>query len=301
VIFQRGGEEARRHQAKDGKISGMIARLIVGLMIFAASAAAHDLFLVVEGEGVRRRVCARIGEHFPESMNAVKLERIVRFRVSTGKEQLDLHGEVDEKAKQTCAFLRDGTARGGKVELLSTPNFIELDAKEFNPYIEGEGFSRIVALRKAAGKSEAPGRELYSRFAKAILPEDTEATRPMGHELEIVPLKDPSVLKKGEALPVRVLFRGKPLTGVQVSAVYAGAKLEGHVFPVSSTTDAKGEAKLELDRPGLWYARLIHMLPSAEAGGTITGSLGVRGASAIPAHDWRSFFATMTFTVPEKK
>jgi hypothetical protein len=287
-------KEYRRVRGNVSKFQGFTCLLFV----LALPAAAHDLFLVVEGTGDTRKVCARIGEHFPESMNAVKLERIVRFRLHIGQEVSNLRGEVNESAKQTCAFLRNGIAKGGKVELLSTPNFIELDAKEFNPYIEGEGFARVIALRKAAGKSQTPGRELYSRSAKSILPGDTAPSQPIGHELEIVPLKDPAKLKKGEALPLRVLFRGKPLIGVRVSVMYAGAKLVGHSFPVNSITNENGEANLKLDRPGLWYARLIHMLPSAEAGGPDTGSMGAGETKPQPAYDWRSYFATMTFVVP---
>jgi uncharacterized GH25 family protein len=79
-----------------------------------------------------------------------------------------------------------------------------------------------------------------------------------------------------------VMFRGQPLAGVKLSAMYAGAQTTGHEYPVSTTTDENGRAVLKLDRPGHWYARLIHMVPS---GGD-------------PDYDWRSFFATLVFEVP---
>ena len=100
----------------------------------------------------------------------------------------------------------------------------------------------------------------------------------------MVPLKNPADLMPGEALPVQVLFAGKPLAGVQIAAVYAGFKAKGHEFPVVTRTDSKGQAVLSLDRGGLWYARLIHMVP----------------AQGDPEVDWRSFFATVTFSIPTR-
>jgi hypothetical protein len=52
---------------------------------------------------------------------------------------------------------------------------------------------------------------------------------------------------------------------------------------VVTRTDAEGKATLKLDRGGLWYARLIHMVPAQDD----------------PDYQWRSFFSTMTFTVPQ--
>jgi hypothetical protein len=59
--------------------------------------------------------------------------------------------------------------------------------------------------------------------------------------------------------------------------------MKGHEFPVVTRTDAEGKATLKLDRGGLWYARLIHMVPAQDD----------------PDYQWRSFFSTMTFTVPQ--
>jgi len=166
------------------------------------------------------------------------------------------------------------------------PRYIRLEAKDFNSYIGGEGFAAVIAARRQNGKADAEGRELYSRFAKVVVGRGGSlATRPLGHVLEIVPEKDPATLASGEPLPVRVLFRGEPLAGVRVSAAYAGAEMKGHEFPVAAETDAEGRALLKLDRPGLWYARLIHMV----------------AAQDDPQIDWRSFFATLTFEVPAKK
>jgi uncharacterized GH25 family protein len=170
-------------------------------------------------------------------------------------------------------------------EIVVHPRFIRLDAKDFDSYIEGEGFNSVIAARRQSGKTNAEGRELYSRFSKLLIGRNGNlATRPLGHVLEIVPEKDPAMLAAGEPLPVQVLFRGKPLGGVRVSAAYAGAEMKGHDFPLTAETGPDGRVLLKLDRAGLWYARLIHMV----------------AAQDDPQIDWRSFFSTLTFEVPGK-
>ncbi|MGH9510404.1 MAG: DUF4198 domain-containing protein [Terriglobales bacterium] len=251
-------------------------------MTSTGSLFAHDMWLVTGVPGARGRVCARIGEHFPVSSNGVAADRVDIFQVRSEAGAKPLTGV--EGKKQLCAML-PASSPAGVAEIIVHPRFIRLDAKDFNSYIEGEGFASVIAGRKRDGKDNAEGRELYSRFSKLLVGKVGDlATRPLGHVLEIVPEKDPASLAAGEPLSVRVLFRGKPLAGVRVSAAYAGAEMKGHDFPVTAETDAQGRALLKLDRGGLWYARLIHMIPAQDD----------------PEVDWRSFFATLTFEIPGK-
>ncbi len=257
--------------------------ILAFLLLTASALPAHDLWLVTGVAGARGRVCARIGEHFPASSNGVTADRVEAFQVRAESGAGPLKGVAEKK--QFCAPLSAAGANG-VAEMMVHPRYIRLEAKDFNSYIAGEGFAAVIAARKASGKDGADGRELYSRFAKVVMGNaGGQATRPLGHVLEIVPEKDPAALAAGEPLTVQVLFRGKPLAGAHVSAAYAGAEMKGHDFPVTAETDAQGRALLKLDRTGLWYARLIHMV----------------AAEDDPQIEWRSFFATLTFEVPAKK
>jgi uncharacterized GH25 family protein len=246
--------------------TALLATFALTLTPFAA---AHDLYIVKDGD----RICVRVGEHFPASMDAMDPARL---------ETLTLNGQPlkpvkDEAAKQTCA---PSDAKSGIVQATVPPRFIRLAGKDFQGYVEDEGLKAAISGRK--GSEDQEGRELYSRYAKTLIGATGAATKPLGHVLEIVPETDPASLKSGQPLAVRILFRGKPLAGVKVGAMYAGAETSGHTYPVSTTTDKSGGAVLKLDRPGLWYARLIHMVP----------------ANGDPDFDWRSFFATLVFEVP---
>ncbi|MCI0348416.1 MAG: DUF4198 domain-containing protein [Acidobacteriales bacterium] len=245
-------------------------------LLVSTAALGHDLYLVTGVRGAEGKICARIGEDFPESENAVTPDRLTRFAVRTSNGSKDLQAKVS--GKQLCAIAP--SQRDFIAEMVVQPRFIKLGGRDFNEYIEGEGLKAVMQSRANDGPS-ADGRELYSRYSKVIAGK-ADAHAVLGHTLEIVLEKDPAAMKPGEALPVRVLFKGKPLADAQVAAVYAGAKLKGHKFPVATRTDSEGRAALTLDRAGPWCARLIHMLPAVDD----------------PDVDWRSFFATVTFTVP---
>ena len=258
------------------KISRM-KLLSLFVLTFALPLFAHDLYLTAD----QKQICAGIGEAFPASENAVTADRLNLFRVRTNGSTTELRGTVI--AKQFCAPAPSATAY--VAEMTVQPRYIKLKGKDFVGYIHGEGLKNVEQLREQNAQSDAEGRELYSRYSKLLVGRLGEpATKPVGHALEIIPQRDPSELKPGETLPVVVMFKGKPLPEAQLSAVYANAKLVGHEYPVTTRTNTEGKADLKLDRPGLWYARIIYMEP----------------AQNDPEIDWRSYFSTMTFEVPNK-
>jgi hypothetical protein len=250
--------------------------LLITWLLVSLPAAAHDLYLVNGVSGAERRICARIGEQFPGSESAVTPDRLEVFAVRTARTPFrKLQGKV--AGNQLCAAAPE--AKSFVAEMIVHPRYIKLESKLFDSYVEGEGLRQVLDARGQQGAG-VDGRELYSRYAKLI--KGRGGLNVLGHTLEIVLEKDPADLKAGDSLPVQVLFRGRPLVDAQVAAVHAGADLKGHKYPVVARTDAEGRAALKLDRVGLWYARLIHMVP----------------AEGDPEVDWRSFFATVTFSLP---
>lgn len=250
--------------------------LLITWILISLPLEAHDLYLVNGVSGAERRICARIGEDFPSSVSAVTPDRLEVFAVRTARAPFrKLQGKVS--GDQLCAPAPE--AKSFVAEIVVHPRYIKLGSSLFDSYVEGEGLKQVLNARAQQG-ANAAGRELYSRYAKLI--KGRGGLEVLGHTLEIVLEKDPAELKAGDSLPVQVLFRGKPLADAQVAAAFAGANLKGHKFPVVARTDGEGRAALKLDRPGLWYARLIHMVP----------------AEGDPEVDWRSFFATVTFSIP---
>lgn len=71
--------------------------------------------------------------------------------------------------------------------------------------------------------------------------------------LQIIPLSDPLALKKGKALRVQVLFRGEPLSGVQVADDYTGdTRLR------TARTDKQGQVTFKIRNAGLNVIKVAH-------------------------------------------
>lgn len=75
-------------------------------------------------------------------------------------------------------------------------------------------------LRRAEAEKE--GFKVISAFfstqySKIFYEKGSGNTTPLGLKLEIVPLKDPSVIHEGDELPVQALFDGKPLANVVIT------------------------------------------------------------------------------------
>ncbi len=168
---------------------------------------------------------------------------------------------------------------------------ITLDPERFDRYLRDEGLNDALAVRLAASRrlgAAVPGRERYRRCAKAWLTGDIErrATVPFGLPFEIVPLVAPG---SGSTLPIRVLAQGRPVAGVLVKAWRTRLEPSGMPTDPSArdssvvcwrgTTDARGEAVLDVRTAGEWLVSAVTMVPSSDR--------------AIA--DWESTWASLTF------
>lgn len=80
----------------------------------------------------------------------------------------------------------------------------------------------------------------------------------LGHDLEILPLGNPARLKKGDSVPIQVLFHGKPLPKAQVFATYAGFSDKSHTYAYSTQTDSEGKADIQAHSSGAWLVKVNH-------------------------------------------
>ena len=98
-------------------------------------------------------------------------------------------------------------------------------------------------------------------FAKAIFhagePGGNAYKTVLDQTIEMVPQKDPCLLKSGEYLPVKVLFKGKPLKGEFVYATYIGFSTRED-YAYTTKTDHKGIAMIRITNPGIWWVKVPH-------------------------------------------
>jgi uncharacterized GH25 family protein len=158
---------------------------------------------------------------------------------------------------------------------------VTLEPEKFEKYLSEEGLDRTLQERRGRAEREKPGREVYSRCAKALLAagrltEDAIWGRPVGLTLELLPEGD--LLRAGETIRFRLLYDGKPLSGALVKAIAR----EDPETTLSARTEANGRAALRLGRKGVWLVKAVHMVAAPPETGA----------------DWESFWASLTFELP---
>jgi len=102
----------------------------------------------------------------------------------------------------------------------------------------------------------------YIMGAKALIEvgEKSNAFSHMtGEPLEIIPLKDPANLKSGDILPLKILFEGKPLSKVNLQAIYTGYRTDKkHHWAIEEKSDPDGVVRIKLNAKGQWMFKVGH-------------------------------------------
>jgi hypothetical protein len=135
----------------------------------------------------------------------------------------------------------------------------------FNDYLKQEGLTPALDIRARNRLQEQPGREIYSRRAKALVqvgPATNQpqpwVTRPVGLSLEIVPEVNPYAAGAGQVLPIHVLSDGHPLAGATV--MLNNLDFDGR--PLATVrTDANGRAVFKTPRTGSWQLNVLWTKP----------------------------------------
>jgi uncharacterized GH25 family protein len=253
--------------------------LVAGLILSAAgSASAHYTFIMPEKFRVTAGESVTIGFHsadaFPESSSIAKRLKDASLHSARGSVGLGLH----EDGKRMAGVITV-PASGHVIATVVNDSAVEsMKAESFTKYLKEEGLTHIVDSRTERGETDKAARERYTMFAKTIFLSDSpdEGYKyVVGLPIEIVPEKDPYLLKPGEALPVRVLFRDAAARNLEVMAASAGATKSSSI----GKTDSNGKISIPVTS-GKWRLHTIAMERSSN-----------------PDADWESFWATLTFEV----
>jgi len=262
------------------------AVLLIALFVIPGSVSrAHDFWIDPSTfrpqPGQRVTVRLRVGQHFhgdPVPRDPALLQRFSVIGPDGGETPVPgvPGAEPAGFATITAQGLSLITYAGGRFP-------VSLDGAKFETYLSEEGLGSISAERARKGQTAAPVKEVFSRCAKTFLNVGEKRggksgagyDRVLGLTLELIPEKDPTGLTSGAELPVRLLYRGKPLAGVLVTAL---PRLKPDT-KVTARTDAAGRARLRLDQPGEWLVKAVHMIPAPSGAGA----------------DWESFWASLTF------
>jgi Domain of unknown function (DUF4198) len=260
-------------------------------------ALAHDLWILPGkyriAPGETTRVFINNGDVFPESLTLLGRQRLsgVEIRGPDGDRTIT-ELRVDGKS---LTFEIEAKAPGTYVVAIGThTRRVRMNAEDFRDYLTEEKLDEISKLREEKNESDAAAVERYAKWAKTVVDVGESAEKgegesdtvgawaePVGQPLEIVPLVHPNRVEPGGELPIRVLFRGEPLPGVNV----IGARASGRDREITTRTNDQGEAMVTVSAPGRWYLRALHMIRLEDD----------------PEMRWESFWCTLSFEIPLPK
>jgi uncharacterized GH25 family protein len=258
---------------------------VCALVMASGLAMAHDLWLVPQtcnpDKGDTLKVVVGFGHKFPAN-------------------------RIDEKMRPGMLGAVSAVAPDGKVIKLEKKSDEEyaLPIKAKGAYlistrIKPVFFSRVEGKMKRGNKKDL-GKVDTCMFFQMMANAPVFAgaggkapAAPAKQALQVLPLGDISKLKKGDTLPVKVLFKGAPLAGAKLRATYAGFKPPKYDpskapkpapglspreaarqkmmhkmaarYPVAVETDAKGLARIKLPASGWWLVLLSHNTPFKDA------------------------------------
>jgi uncharacterized GH25 family protein len=261
--------------------------VVAALLAFGcAPAAAHDFWIQPDdwtpAPDTLQRVWLRVGDEVPGESYPRTPAHIQRFVLVGPDGTSEVEGQVGADPAGVAELDGAGLYLIGYE---SNASEAELDAAKFESYLRDEGLDDGLRRHAARPDGLAMVREAFSRCAKALLRVGDAPSagydRVLGFTLEIVPGADPYALAPGGELPVRVLYDGAPLAGVQVSARPA----DGSEHRIVARTDEEGRARLPLDRAGVWLVKSVHII----------------GDPPGRAAEWESFWASLGFELPAAK
>ncbi|MFM7379428.1 MAG: DUF4198 domain-containing protein [Erythrobacter sp.] len=270
----------------------MTARAILATLAALAlpvAATAHTFWLQpalhTAAPGAPVTVDFRVGDAGEESAWELHWERVAALRLYGPNGVIDQLAAVQPSTPETPGVARfDAPVAEGSyvIGFESTPSYSSLDVGDFNIYIAHEGLTAVQAHRRATGRIDAPGTELYARRAKALLQvgetRTDNVTRPVGQLLEIVPLTNPLSQPAGDQLPVQVLWRGQPLEGASLWIARPSAQGTPEVL----ITDAEGKASFTLRHGSRYLLYTVWSVP------------GPNDKRA----EYQTIFASLTFPSP---
>lgn len=266
------------------KTSSFAAALLVAA---APAANAHDFWLepekfsVAAGEEVA--VFFTIGHAGAHEAWNLRLEKVAGLNsclATLCSPQTAIRPDrANERGRALIALAASGTH---VLAFESRHSFSELGDAAFNDYAAKEGLTAVLEDRAARRAENEPGREIYSRRAKTLIRvgdgEAGDVSAPAGQTLEIIPLKNPFNLGVGEALPVRVLYEGRPLAGATIDL----DDLTDARGPFQTeVTDADGMAAFSVEGAGPFKLMTIWGVPIDGDGRA----------------DFKTIFASLTFVL----
>lgn len=220
------------------------------------------MFATAAGKEVRFEITS--GMKYPALDVGPKADRIAKAGFRLGSETGELNAFVTSKEalRFTRSFAGDGVAT---VWLQSLPKQLELTDEQVAEYLKEARAPSDIRSAWERQKGKAKWKEEYIKCAKTAVAVGNAAgdeswNQPVGLNLEIVPVGNPTTIKAGETVAFKMLRNGKPLSNASLALVREGS--EERVY---QTTNAEGVATFAFTQPGKHLlSAMILEVPTSE-------------------------------------
>ena len=253
-----------------------------GLVVLAATAAAHDTWLLPSSlrVNVGQKVTLHLtsGMAFPVDDFAINPGRIQRadVRLAGATTPLGARTRSDNATLYRWTPAKAGVAALA-VEL--APKVLTLEPKLITVYLDEIGATRETRAQWDAIPAPKQWRESYVKHAATFVrvgaTADSGWQAPLGLGFELQPLADPTALAPGGRLPVRVTRAAAPVAGQPVTLRH-----EGDTTLTVLTSDASGRLSLSFPTAGRYLVAATQLRRATRAN-----------------IEWESDFATLTLAV----
>lgn len=262
------------------------------LLLLGLPVAAHEFWVTpsawVVQPGARAVILAHVGDQFPGANSYTTPERIDTVRLIGPSSDTLVHPPYRREKDSLAADVQMPAVPGPYIGVVIVkPRVGQKSGAIFQSHIAHQGLDDVKAYRAAHGEADAAVRERYSRYGKTVLRAGSggggaHVTKPLGLKIELVPLMDPTVLRAGSRLRIRLLLDGQPAPNALVGAIHASANAKPEEWPLTARTDANGEAEFVLGDAGPWLLRSVRTVRRT-------------GESGELAADWESYWASLSF------
>lgn len=220
------------------------------------------------------------GENFNGHRWPLTNDKIEKLELYQSNNILDLKPAVKETAKFQVAA--PSQSEGTKLlALQTTGDLVTVDVEKFNTSLREDGLEDIISARAKNGTSNNPAKEHVMCYAKLLVEagnvRDETFKKNVGFPIEIMPDRDPCLLKKGDVLHLRILFQGKPLFGAKVRIwnYYDHLTTTQNIY-----TQQDGTIEMTISGSGSWLINVVKMIP-------------LKSADA----EWQCYRGSLTFSI----
>ena len=231
---------------KTNRINSLLPALVVISFLTCQSAWAHELWITMDNYQITQNKAADgtvyNSHHFPASASD-----------AVSPEQMDRFFFVSPDGRQTTAVNSGKGIYRSDALLNETGTYVAV-AFPINTFFTKtpEGYQRGKSRKDVKNPIACSHSQKFAKAVFSVRESGGNAyLKPMGHAMEIIPLKDPSALKAGEVLPVKVLLEGKPFQTF-VFGSYAGFSESSDTFAYATRTNKDGIAEIKMIHDGAW-------------------------------------------------